>query len=492
MRNPEAGTLVECLFQSASQNPDEIALHAGGQDLSYGGFRSRILAAVARLRAMGVRPGDRVLLSGPNTLPVPILYFAIHAAGAIAVPVAPDSPDAAVASLAADCEARLALLDRPLKASPCPVESASQVASPGAPSTGEEATTACRPDQIADILYTTGTTGAKKGVVLTHAAILAAARNMSEFIGTAPDDVELVPLPLSHSFGLGRLRSLALVGHSIILEPGVGSGAPLIKRLRDSRPTGLALVPAGFEILRQVTGNALGTARAHLRYVEIGSAPMRAETRQWLMEMLPETRVCHHYGLTEASRAAFTEYHADRHKPGTAGRAAPHVTISICNEALEAVPAGQPGEVVVNGAMILREYWKRPDLTSRNLCPLGLRTGDLGYLDADGYLFLLGRQNDVINVGGRKVIPDEVEEAIRQFAGVRDAACVGEADPLSGQRVKAFVAADGPIDLRSLTLFLRALVEEYKIPKALVAVDSIPRTSSGKVRRNLLREATDG
>jgi long-chain acyl-CoA synthetase len=467
------GTLLQRLLDSADRNPEKIAVRTDGAEMSFATLRQKVLCAAARLRDADVRPGDRVMFSLSNGLNLPVVYFAIHAAGAIAVPVAPDLPDPAFAALAVDCEPKFVIGHRG-----APVEELLTLG-------GEALEPVCAADDIADLLYTTGTTGAKKGVVLTHAAILAASHNMTAFIGTRPDDVELVPLPLSHSFGLGRLRCLALVGHTLILEPGVGNGAPVIRRLLQHRPTGLAMVPAGFEILRQVTGDSLGRAASHLRYVEIGSAAMRPQTREWLMRMLPETRICHHYGLTEASRAAFTEYHSD--PGGTAGRAAPDVTITICDERQNPVAAGQSGEVVVNGGMLLREYWKGPDLTARNLCAHGLRTGDIGSVDADGYLFLHGRQSDLINVGGRKVIPDEVEEAIREIAGVRDAACVGEADPLTGERVKAFIAAAAPLQLSEVAAFLRNRIEPHKIPSALELVDAVPRTSSGKLQRNLLR-----
>ena len=215
---------------------------------------------------------------------------------------------------------------------------------------------------------------------------------------------------------------------------------------------------------------------------------MRSQTRDWLMRMLPQTRVCHHYGLTEASRAAFTEYHADQQKPGGVGRAAPNVTITICDDMSRPLPLGQTGEVVVQGGMVMREYWRRPELTSQVLCSLGMRTGDLGYLDADGCLFLLGRKDDVINVGGRKVIPDEVEEALRHVEGIRDAACIGVADPLLGQQVKAFVVVRQPIDLNRIATSLRMELEEYKIPKLFELVETLPRTTSGKLQRALIRQ----
>jgi long-chain acyl-CoA synthetase len=484
MSNIDSGTLLAHLFESASKHPDRPALLCGDDELSWAKFRSRILSTATRLHSMGVGPGDRVLISGTNSLPIPILYFAIHALGAIVVPVAVETPGITILALAEDCEAKLAVVEQTLSGMPCPVEGLAQVTAPG----DENIKPVCRYDTAADILYTTGTTGKKKGVVLTQSNVFSAARNISEFVGMGADDLEVLPLPLNHSFGLGRLRSQALVGHTIIIEPGIGIGVPVIRRLLSSRATGLALVPAGFDILRQFTKNDLGKARDHLRYIEIGSASMKKQTRDWLMEMLPNTRICHHYGLTEASRTTFTEYHADQGKKGTAGRASACAEITICDENFNRLGAGESGEIVVQGGMVMKEYWRQPELTQGVHCAHGFRTGDFGYLDPDGYLFLQGRKSDMINVGGRKVVPEEVEEALRMIDGVLDAACVGKPDKLLGEQVKAYIVADRLLDKVSVKTFLRERLEEYKIPKTFEVADKLPRSSSGKLQRNLLRQ----
>ena len=481
-------TLIHHLLKIADNRPDRIALQCGPESVRYGEFRVRILTTAARLRILGVEEGDRVMICGPNSIAIPILYFAIHALGAAAVPLAPDAPESVLTSLAADAEARLAVVDKAVKGLPCRVITSKTVTA----MSGEfEIEPVCRPDGIADLLYTTGTTGRKKGVVLTQANVLAAARNITEFVGSGPDDVEVVPLPLSHSFGLGRLRCMAIAGNRLILEPGVGTGATVVKRILDARATGLALVPAGFDIIRRMTDDTLGQAREHLRYIEIGSAPMKPDTRQWLATLLPQTRICHHYGLTEASRAAFTEYHSDIRKSGTAGRAAPNVEIVVCDENGSRLPTGETGEVVVRGGMVMQRYWKQPELTESAFCSEGLKTGDIGYMDADGYLFVLGRRNDMINVGGRKVAPDEIEDLLRQLDGVLDAGCIGEPDELLGECVKAYLVSGREIRRSEVVAFLRTRVEECKIPQIIERIDSIPRTTSGKIQRQMLRRSKE-
>lgn len=482
-------TLLAHLLTIAKNHPERIALRFGAEAVTYEEFRVRILTTATRLRALGVSEGDRVLICASNTPSVPILYFAVHALGAIAAPVSPDTPESVLVALAMDAEAKLAVVEKTVNGVPCAVVSPAAVTAWTAGD--EEIQPLCRSDAIADLLYTTGTTGRKKGVVLTQTNVLAAARNITAFVGNGPEDVEVVPLPLSHSFGLGRLRSLAVTGHTLVLEPGVGTGAPVLKRILDTRATGLALVPAGFDILRRVTGDVLGQAREHLRYIEIGSALMKPETGHWLTKLLPHTRICHHYGLTEASRAAFIEYHGDAHKLGTVGRAAPNVEIVICDEQGRRLPPGETGEVVVRGGMVMREYWKQPELTRQAFCAEGLKTGDIGFLDTDGYLNLLGRRGDLINVGGRKVAPDEIEDLLCQLKGVRDAGCVGVPDELLGECVKAYLVADREICRAEVVAFLRPRLEEWKIPQTVERIACIPRTNSGKIQRQTLRSAKE-
>ena len=385
-----------------------------------------------------------------------------------------------------DCEVRAALTTADI---PLPVPAEDLRAIDGVKGRDYLFDPACRPADVADLLYTSGTTGRKKGVVLTQANIAHAAANINAFIKSRPTDVEVVPIPLSHSFGLGRLRCMSQTGNTLALEAGMFNAARLLKRVLDLRATGLALVPAGFDLLLRMTKDRLADARSHLRYVEIGSAAMRPENRRKLMEFLPQTRLCHHYGLTEASRATFREYHADRAKPDSIGRASPNVEISIRDPQGRALPPGETGELAVRGGIVMKEYWKQPELTAETLRDGWLHTGDCGRQDEEGYLYLTGRRDDMINVGGLKVSPEEVEQALREHSQVVDAACVGQPDPggITGQCVKAFIVSDTEVSTTELAAWLRSRLEEYKIPRLWDRAQSIPKTPSGKIQRHLLR-----
>jgi long-chain acyl-CoA synthetase len=325
-------------------------------------------------------------------------------------------------------------------------------------------------------------------VVLTQRQIAEAATNINAFIGGQPGDVEVVPMPLSHSFGLGRLRCMAQTGVTLALEAGLRNAAKVLRRILELKATGLAMVPAGFELLLHMTKDRLGDARGHLRYIEIGSAPMSLETKHRLMELLPETRICHHYGLTEASRAAFLDYHADRDKLTSIGRPAPNVEIAVHNGDGHDLGPGEHGELAIRGAMVMKEYWQRPELTRATLQDGWLRTGDWGWKDAEGYFHLLGRGNDLINVAGMKVCPEEVERLLNAHPAISESACVGVADPqgITGDCVKAVFIARAPVSDIELIAWLRPRLEEYKIPRFWERVESIPRTPSGKIQRQRL------
>ncbi len=323
-------------------------------------------------------------------------------------------------------------------------------------------------------------------MLLTHRNIAQAAININAFVGTRGDDCEVMPLPLCHSFGLGRLRVMALAGHCLLLMPGMRNPAAVLQQVLHAKATGLALVPAGFDLILRMTRDRFGDARGHLRYVEIGSAAMPLTTRMRLAELLPDTRLCHHYGLTEASRAAFLEYHADREHLSSIGRPSPNVEMAVRDDEGNDLPDGEQGQIVVRGRMVMRRYWKQPELTHSVLRDGWLSTGDRGWRDAGGYYHLTGRTADVVNVGGRKVSPEEIEEVLDAHPAVVESACAGVADPqgIVGECIKALVVLRSEVRDEQLIDWLRQRLEEYKIPRIWQRVERIARTESGKIQRH--------
>ena len=478
-------SLVAAILGHGDRWPERIAIRTPRETISYGALAERIRLAAAKIRRAIGNPGQRVLLCGPNSPELVVAYFAVHAAGGVAVLLEADIPRETAGWIAHDAQARLALCSRELD---LPIAVADLASWTSAGDDRPLESPQCGLQDPADLIYTTGTSGRRKGVLLAHENIAQAALNINAFVKTRHDDLEVMPLPLSHSFGLGRLRAMAQAGHCLLLLPGMRNPAAVLKQLLDVKAAGLALVPAGFDLILRMTRDRLGDARQHLRYIEIGSAAMPADTKQKLMELLPQTRICHHYGLTEASRAAFTEYHADRDHLASIGQPGPNVSMAVRDEAGHDLGDGQAGEIVVRGGMVMQEYWKQPALTHEVLRNGWLRTGDRGRRDAAGYYYLAGRQGDLVNVGGRKVSPEEVEQALNAHPAVVESACVGIPDPqgIVGECLKACVVLRSEIRDEQLVEWLRTRVEEYKIPRIWQRVEQIAKTASGKIQRHLM------
>lgn len=478
--------IIEQLGLIAKQFPDRRAIVAGKTSLSYGELWSRIQHAARWLQEQGVQPGARVVWSSePGDPWFAVGYFATHLLGAVAVPVDGKIAPANRQAVLEQSDASLVVFDEAFRSF------RSLISAPDAGAAQDALEPAARLDDLADVLFTSGSTGRPKGVALTHANICAAVRNINQFIGNTADDVEVVTVPLSHSFGLGRMRCVLAMGGTLVLVPGLTFPALTFNALTTHRATGLACVPAGAALLLKWGAERFGACADHLRYMELGSAPMPREDKQWLMKLLPRTRICMHYGLTEASRSAFIEFHADAHRIDSIGRASPNVTIRIGSADGQVLPPNAVGTIFVRAETVMKGYWRDPQRTAAVLSEDGwLNTGDLGYADEEGYLYLVGRGEDVINVGGRKVYPSTVESAAQEFEGVLEAACVGEARDVVGQTPVLYVVARDPaaLDPASLQQFLASRLEYYAVPTRIELVKELPKTSSGKVQRSLLRQ----
>lgn len=471
----------------AETAPDKIALIERDTRVSYGQLVSSIEAAAAHLQSLGIVRGDRILLAAQKEVEFVYVYFAAHLLGVINVVVDSASPSdrlqyiidvakpVAIFGGGIECgEIRHISLRDSHFDKPARVLSLPQLSSA----------------DIADVMFTTGTTGKPKGVCLSHANIAGSAQNTNGFIGTASDDVEALALPLSHSFGLGRLRCVLTAGATLVLVGNFANLKSFFNVMESEQVTGFGMVPAVWQYIKRLSGRRIARFSSQIRYIEIGSAALPVEDKRMLMELFPSTRLCMHYGLTEASRAMFCEFHDDAEHLDSVGKpCSPFVEACVMDEQGSRVMTGTDGEICVRGNMVTGAYILPHDNEDAFFGDW-FRTGDWGHCDADGRFYLTGRKKELINVGGEKVSPVTIEDAIRSL-GVKDCACIGISDPngVLGEVPKAFlVHADNQPDLDEIKRGLAQLLSPHEIPAEWEWVNEIPRTTSGKIQRLKLKK----
>ena len=478
-------SIEDQILAIVKQSPDKIALISGDTEVTYDQLWKNSLKAAYKLReTYELKKGDRVILAAAGKLEFVYVYFGVHLAGGICVPIDPDTnqtrfnhilasttPICVMGSLHNVKQETIDFVD---------VISGEQHAPFVAPSLAD----------ISDILFTTGTTGAPKGVALSYLNIAAAARNINEYIGNTADDIELLALPISHSFGLGRLRCTLTKGATIVMLGTFANVKKFFGEMKRCNVTMFAMVPASWGFIKKMSGKYIGKFANQLKFIEIGSSFMPIEEKVFLMEQLPNTRICMHYGSTEASRSAFMEFHAYKNNLLSAGHASPNCDIKIFSPEGHTLPIGEEGEVCVKGEHVTCNYWNEtPERFASDFYDGYFRTGDCATMDADGNIYLKSRIKEMINVGGKKVAPMEVEDILNTISGVKESACIGIPDPglVLGEVVKAFVVAEDSLSNEDIMEQLRPKLEVYKLPVEIERINEIPKTSSGKIQRLSLK-----
>ena len=474
--------ILDAIFSHAAETPSKPAVVDGNVVVTYSGLADGIRRAASALSGLGVRRGDRVAISAQKGTGYVFFYFASQFIGAVNVVVDAQSSEGRLRFVEAKTRPVLCLGYsspdvRSLGFDEIDLSAASAAAAPA----GEGAS----PDDVAEILFTTGTTGEPKGVCLSHANIFASASNINSFIGNTADDVEVLALPICHSFGLGRLRCCLVKGATIVLLGSFANLPLFFRALERHQATGFGMVPAAWAYIRKVSGDRIARFAPPIRYIEIGSAAMPRERKEELAKMFSNARICHHYGLTEASRAAFMEYHADATDLNTIGReVCAEVSIRVFDEGGRPQPDGTPGEICVRGNMVMKGYLDR-GRTDVDFFGEYFRTGDIGWRSPDGRLYLAGRKKELINVGGRKASPSEIEDAAISL-GVEDCICAAAPDPegILGEVPKLYILRNGTsLSFDELKSRLSGVLEPYKVPVMYEWIDVIPKTASGKKQR---------
>jgi long-chain acyl-CoA synthetase len=340
------------------------------------------------------------------------------------------------------------------------------------------------PEDIAYLIYTSGTTSKPKGVAVSHLNVAFTTQNIVNVLGYTEIDMDVLPLPLSHSFGLGCLHTSFCVGSTLILHKNTMNPLEIFESIKEYEATTFAAVPSTLTKLLNEYPDRMEQYFSNLRLVITNSITIPKETVMNFRQILKKGKLATYYGLTEASRSTFMIFNSSG-KESSVGLPAPGIKIKLVDENNRETDNGQ---IWIKGSNVIKNYW-HDEVLDNVIVDGWIKTGDLGYLDNDGYLYLKGRIDDMINVAGEKVNPLEVESVVKILADVEEAAAIGIKHEVFGQVVKLFVKkiTNSPITKSDIMGHCIKNLERYKVPIHIEFVDDFPRTEYGKIKRFMLQ-----
>jgi len=475
----EPKTLVQVL-DAAEGGRIAVILPESDARITYQALRTQVREAAGALFEAGIRPGDRVAMALPNGLEAIVTFLAASAAGT-AAPLNPAYKFEEFCFYLEDTRAKVLIVPRDDGGEARRAASVVgiPVFTPGMAGGGGPHAPSPTPDDVALVLHTSGSTGRPKRVPLRHSNLAVSARNIVDTYALTPEDVSLCLMPLFHVHGLMASTLATLLTGGTIVVPARFNPLAFWRTVRDYGVTWYSAVPAIHQLILTRKGET-----GRLRFVRSCSAALTPDLMR-RMEDYFAAPVLEAYGMTEAShQMASNPLPPAARKPGSVGRGT-GVQISIRDETGAELAAGQPGEVCIQGPGVIREYENNPEATAKSFFGAWFRTGDQGILDADGYLHLTGRLKEMINRGGEKIAPREIDEVLLGHPCVAEAVCFGVPHATWGEEVEAAVVLRVELETAETELiaYCRERLAEFKRPKRIHIVAAIPRTATGKIQR---------
>ena len=426
--------------QYANLTPDKAAVICKGRTLSYSLLWQSIQEKASRLKAEGLREGEPYVFVTTQDEHFVVTYCAVHLCGAIAVPLEASMPQ----------ERQQQIRDKV---------------------NGKSSNCKC-----SDILYTTGTTGQAKGVMLSAEAWNTNAENLTDRLGFSQEQLFIICGPLNHLGSLSKIYPTLMNGATLYIMEGLKDLDAFFSVFElPYQKFATFLVPSSIRMLLQVASKNLAAVASKIDFIETGAAPISQADMERLRQVLPSSRLFNTYASTETGIVCSYEFSKYGCEPGLLGKPMKHSSVRI----------NEDGRVVCSGATIMSGYWGAPELTAQVLINNEIYTSDIGTINSQGMLRLQGRQGDVINVGGYKVNPTEVEDAVSGFEPIADCICIPAQHILLGTVPKLlYVPKPGQeVKPKDIADFLRGHIESYKIPLLYEAVENIKRTYNGKLDR---------
>ncbi|RJQ84185.1 AMP-binding protein [Amycolatopsis panacis] len=485
--DPAASNLVALLWDVAERDPERLAIHTATSELSFAELRRAAQGVAGALREAGVAPLDRVLLVCPTIAEFPILYYGMLSAGVTVITMNTMSTSSEITHVLTDAEPSLVIAWT--GASAAAREAATGAGVPfwevpaGARFDADPVSTpwAYERDDTALILYTSGTTGKPKGAQITSGNLVANAVDFPQVSGFGPDDRVGTALPLFHVFGQAAVMNTTLAaGGSMFLVDGFDP-IVMLELARDQRLTAIAAVPTMWVAMVGAAAAFDPADFTSMRFAGSGGAAIPPEVQR-ACERVFGCDIRDGYGLSETTGVVTFNDVSRPRRPGSVGCPLPGVQIEIRSSG-EVLGVGDVGEIHIRGDKVMKGYWNRPAETGEALVEGWLRTGDLGSLDPDGYLSIVGRAKELIIRGGYNVYPREVEDVLYDHPDILEAAVLGVPDERLGEEVGAVVVLreGAELDVDSLRLWAKERLSAYKVPHVVAFTDHLPKGSTGKI-----------
>ena len=498
------------LETSARRLPDKVALIEGKTRLTYRALDNAATRLAAALKARGVGRGDRVVIFTDNCWEAVVgLFGTLKAAGVFCIVSSSTKADK-LGGILNDCRpVAMITLARLLPVAREAMSHAPSISTVIVAGMGDEldaprelsfadalAFDGPQPSfpgiecDLAMLVYTSGSTGVPKGVMMAHQNIVATATSITTYLENTENDVILNVLPISFGYGLYQIFTAVKLGATVVLEKSFAFPQAVLNLIREEKVTGFPLVPTIAALILQMRDLSPG-AFPSLRYITNAAAALSPAHISRLQELLPTTSIYSMYGQTECTRTSYLPPSELRSRPSSVGIAIPGIEAYVVDDNGNKAAPNVIGELVVRGPNVMKGYWENPEATSKALRPgpypweKVLYTGDLFYADNDGFLYFVGRKDDIIKTRGEKVSPKEIENVLYMLEGVQEAVVIGVPDPVLGAALKAVIVFAPGVELtaRDVIRHCAQRLEDFMIPKFVEFCSELPKTYNGKISR---------
>ena len=487
----KAKSILELIQRHAKQFPDKLCIADRKQAITYGGLLHKICAVARYLTDQGVEKGNVVGLRSAQSVQFAACFFGIQWIGAVVCPLEKSASPKRTKEVLSKISGQYVLDFDEYE-----VENAKVLSILNAYDSDDRFVDMALQEEegISEIIFTTGTTGQSKGILVSNRCNLAIAENVIDSVSMTEDEVELISSPTSHSLAIRRLYAAMYIGSSVIFSENFLLYENLWGLIDKYNVTAITIVPAILNLILEAYKEKLGEYDARLNYIQIGSAPLHEYIKERLLKLLPTTRLYNTYGATESGCTIVLEFSRYGDRAGCVGKISVNTRLFFTDKSrthiLESTDEKTAGYLAFDGDMNMSGYVGDPDMTAEVLADGVIYTNDIGYLGADGLIYLLGRDGEVINSGGLKINPVEIEEIVEKIDKIRDCACVPAKNERLGEVPKLYIACESDFAMtnQEIKKYIRKYLEDYKVPVQIERISQIPRTFNGKIIRKQLIE----